>query len=100
MLRDQNIDPKDLDEILNRLRQLEQERVYQDAQEIARLQTFVSDGLKRFEYALRRKAGEETDRSLVAGTDEVPAEFKAQVEEYYRSLSKPKAPQPPPQKQQ
>ena len=42
-----------------------------DAEELARLQTFVSDGMKRFEYALRRKVGDETDRALVNGSDEV-----------------------------
>ena len=48
----------------------------------------MAEGLKRFEYALRRKVGDEADRALVSGSEEVPAEFKALVEEYYRSLSK------------
>jgi len=90
MLREQNIDAKDLDEIMKRLRELDSDRVYKDSAELERLQTFVSEGLKRFEYALRRKAGDEADRALVNGSDEVPAEFRALVEEYYRSLSKPK----------
>ncbi|MBY0496738.1 MAG: DUF4175 domain-containing protein [Cyanobacteria bacterium] len=88
MLREQNVDPKEFDEIMRRLRELDSERVYQDVEELARLQTFVAEGLKRFEYALRRKVGDETDRALVSGSEEVPAEFKALVEEYYRSLSK------------
>jgi len=88
LLREQNVDPKEFDEIMRRLRELDSERVYQDVEELARLQTFVSEGLKRFEYALRRKVGEETDRALVNGSEDVPAEFKSLVEEYYRSLSK------------
>ena len=88
MLREQNVDPKELDEIMKRLRELDSERVYQDVEELARLQTFVAEGIKRFEYALRRKVGDEADRALVSGSEEVPAEFKALVEEYYRSLSK------------
>jgi hypothetical protein len=87
-MREQNLDPKELDEIMRRLREMDSERVYQDVEELARLQTFVAEGLKRFEYALRRKVGEEADRALVSGNEEVPAEFKALVEEYYRSLSK------------
>ena len=87
-MREQNLDPKELDEIMRRLRELDSERVYQDVEELARLQTFVAEGLKRFEYALRRKVGEEADRALVSGNEDVPAEFKALVEEYYRSLSK------------
>ncbi len=90
MLREQNIDPKELDEIMKRLRELDSERVYQDVAELERLQTFVAEGMKRFEYGLRRKVGDETDRALVNGSDEVPAEFKALVEEYYRSLSRQK----------
>ena len=93
LMREQNLDPKELDEIMRRLRELDSERVYQDVEELARLQTFVAEGLKRFEYALRRKVGDETDRALVSGSEEVPAEFKALVEEYYRSLSKGRAQQ-------
>ena len=88
LLREQDLDPRELDEIMRRLRELDSERVYQDVEELARLQTFVAEGLKRFEYALRRKVGEEADRALVSGNEEVPAEFKALVEEYYRSLSR------------
>jgi hypothetical protein len=53
----------------------------------------VAEGLKRFEYALRRKVGDDTDRALVNGSEDVPAEYKALVEEYYRSLSKGKTKQ-------
>jgi len=90
LLREQNIDAKELDEIMKRLRELDSERVYQDVADLERLQTFVAEGVKRFEYGLRRKVGDETDRALVNGSDEVPAEFKALVEEYYRSLSRQK----------
>ncbi len=92
MLREQGIDARDLDEILRRLRQLEDERTYRDVQEIARLQTFVAENLKRFEYGLRRRAGADTDRVLLSGSSEVPAEFRRLVEEYYRSLSTQKPP--------
>ncbi len=90
MLREQNIDSKELDEIMKRLRELDSERVYQDVAELERLQTFVAEGMKRLEYGLRRKVGDDTDRALVNGSDEVPAEFKTLVEEYYRSLSRQK----------
>ena len=48
----------------------------------------VSEGMKRVEYALRRQLGEETNRAIVTGAEEVPQEFRKLVEEYYRSLSK------------
>ena len=45
--------------------------------------TEVSTG-KRFEYDLRRKIGDDADRALVTGSDEVPPEFRKLVEEYGR----------------
>jgi hypothetical protein len=88
LLRQQNIDPRELDEILRRLRELEDGRIYRDADELLKLQTTVTEGLKRFEYDLRRKVGNDADRALVTGSDEVPPEFRKLVEEYYRSLSR------------
>ena len=63
LLREGDLDPKALDEILRGLRALDDDRVYQDVEELKRLQTFVTEGLKRFEYALRRQVG--TDRGDV-----------------------------------
>ena len=59
-------------------------------QELARLQAAVSDGLRRFEFGLRRKIEGEIGDVLLSGSDEVPAEFKSLVEEYYRSLARQK----------
>jgi hypothetical protein len=88
MLRQQNLDARELEEILRKLRELEDGRAYRDMNELLRLQTFVTEGLKRFEYDLRRRVGDDADRALVTGADEVPQEFRKLVEEYYRSLSK------------
>jgi len=87
-LRQQNLDARELDEILRKLRELEDSRVYKDINELAALQTFVSEGLKRFEYTLRRKVGDDANRAMVTGAEEVPQEFRKLVEEYYRSLSR------------
>ena len=92
MLREQGVDPKELDEIMRRMRELDSERVYKDVDELARLQTFVAEGIKRFEYNLRRQVGAEANRAIVAGAEEVPPEFRKLVEEYYRSLSKGRTP--------
>ena len=91
MLREEGVDPKELDEIMRRMKELDSDRVYKDVAELQRLQSFVSEGIKRFEYNLRRTAGD-ADRAVVAGSDDVPPEFKSLVEEYYRSLSKSRAP--------
>jgi hypothetical protein len=88
MLKGENIDPRDLDEIVRALQQLQDERTYQNVQELARLQQFVAEGLKRFEFGLRRKVDADKNAAALTGSDEVPEEFRKLVEQYYRSLAK------------
>jgi hypothetical protein len=88
LLRSERIDPKELDAILRALRELDDDRVFKDAAELERLQAFVSEGMKRFEYMLRRKAEAKDGEVVLSGSDEVPEQFRALVEQYYRSLSK------------
>jgi hypothetical protein len=83
----ENIDPRDLDEILRAMRQLDDPRVYQNAQELARLQSTIAEGLKRFEFGLRRQS-EAASTIVLSGSDEVPEEFRKLVQEYYRSLGR------------
>lgn len=87
MLQNEHLDARELDEILRRMRQLQDERVYKDVSELARLQSFVTEGLKRFEFGLRRQADAPGDAVVLAGSSEVPEEFRKQVEQYFRSLS-------------
>ena len=88
MLRGQNIDPRDLDELIRAFRQFEDQRVYQDVSELSRLQQTVAEGMKRFEFNLRRQVESTENAVVLSGTDEVPEQFRQQVEQYYRSLSK------------
>ena len=94
LLAQQGFSVEDLDSVIQALRELDDQRIYADAEEIARLQTFVSENLKRFEYRLRREIeGDEADQLFLAGSDEVPSGFRDLIEEYFRSLSL-EAPQP------
>lgn len=89
LLRNEEIDPKELDAILRAMRDLDDERIYQNTAELQRLQTLVSEGLKRVEYGLRRRAeAREQGEVLVAGSEQVPEAFRQLVEQYYRSLSR------------
>ena len=74
--------------MIEALRELEDDRVYQNVAELVRLQAFVAEGLKRFEFGLRRKVEGEASTSGALGTDDVPTEFKPLVEQYYRSLAR------------
>ena len=69
------------------MRELDDPRAYQDVEEIARLQTFVIEGLKRFEYQLRREVDGESEELFLAGSDEVPSGFRDLIEEYFRALA-------------
>jgi hypothetical protein len=88
MLRGENIDPKELDEIVAALRQLEDPRVYQNVAELSRLQAFVAEGFKRFEFGLRRELDADRNALVLSGKSEVPEEYRKAVEEYYRSLGR------------
>lgn len=87
-LREQGVDVTDMDEILRALRALDADRVYKDAAELERLQTFVVEGLKRFEFGLRRKLAADDEQIVLSGSDEVPQSFRHLVEEYYRRLAR------------
>jgi hypothetical protein len=87
-LRPVDIDPRELDGVMSALRELEDDRTYQDVAELVRLQQAVAEGLKRFEYALRRKVEGDADKAALSNTDNVPAEFRPLVEQYYRSLAR------------
>jgi hypothetical protein len=84
----ENIDPRELDEILRALRRLDDPRVYQDVSELARLQSTIAEGLKRFEFGLRRRADADRGSIALSGSEEVPEAFRKLVQEYYRSLAR------------
>ena len=87
MLEQEAFAAADLRDIIERMRELDNLRNYQDPEEIARLQSFVLEELKRFEYRLRREISEESEELFLAGNEEMPAEFRELVEEYFRALS-------------
>jgi hypothetical protein len=88
LLRGADIDPRELDEILRQLRRLEDERVYKDVSELARLQTEVTERLKRFEFALRRQAQAEANAVALSGGDVGPEPYRRLIEQYFRSLGR------------
>ena len=88
-LRNDGANPTDLEEVLRAMRQLDDDRVYKDARELERLQSQVAEGLKRFEFTLRRKVEDsQGDQPALTATDEVPRGYRDLVAEYDRSLSR------------
>lgn len=88
MIQGQGVDARALDDVLRNLRALDDDRVYQDAATLERLQSAVAEGLKRFEFNLRRQAELKGNEVFLSGGDDVPEEYRKLVDQYYKSLSK------------
>ena len=88
MLRAENFaDAGDLAEIIQAMRDLADPRIYESAEAIASMQSFVIEELKRFEYRLRREVDGDREDLFLAGGDEVPDGFRDLIEEYFRALA-------------
>jgi len=91
LLRAENFgDVGDLNEIIEAMQAFTDPRIYQTADEIARRQTFVLEELKRFEYRLRREIDSDSDELFLAGSDDVPSEFRELIDEYFKTLAEQK----------
>ncbi|HEX7120105.1 MAG TPA: DUF4175 family protein [Longimicrobiales bacterium] len=78
-----------LSRIIAQMRALDSSRIYADPAEIDRLRTLIIEGLKRFEFGLRRELlGNDDGRVFVPGAGQVPAGYEEWVAEYYRSLGR------------
>ena len=87
-LAQQGVNSKELDRAIDELRRLESGQSYGDPKGLDELQAAVIEGLKTFEFTLYRKLGLGDSRSPTLGSSApVPAEYRAAVEEYYRSLA-------------
>tara|TARA_B100001123_G_scaffold450277_1_gene619776 strand:+ start:6748 stop:10206 length:3459 start_codon:yes stop_codon:yes gene_type:complete len=87
ILEGEQFSAEDLDEIIQQMREFDDQRSYQSAEILADLQRLVLEELKRFEYRLRRELDVESQDLYLASSDDVPPGFRELIEEYYRSLS-------------
>ena len=88
MLRAENFaDAGDLAEVIQAMRDLADPRIYESAEAIASMQSFVIEELKRFEYRLRREVDGDREDLFLASSDEVPDGFRDLIEEYFRALA-------------
>ena len=83
------VDPQDLTRMIEAMRALDRDRTYDDPEEVLRLQQAVLEGMKQLEFQLRRELADEDEQLLLNQNGDVPDEFRALVEEYYRALSRP-----------
>jgi len=82
-------DPRELQAMIDAMRALDRERNYADPEEVLRLQSELVRGMKQLEFELRRRfAEDEEDRLFLYRSGDVPEEYRAMVEQYYRELAK------------
>jgi len=85
------VDPAELDAIVRDMAALEAARIPTDVAGVTQLQGQLVQGLRRFEFNLRRKLGASTAEQLfLSGSDDAPAEYRKLIEDYYRALAKEK----------
>jgi hypothetical protein len=94
----QGMPTAELDKAIENLRQLAGSQMLEDTRTATDLRTKTIEGFKDFEFALRRRLGEgDSTRVLLERSGDVPAAYKQNVEEYYRSIGKGKVtPKPKP----
>jgi hypothetical protein len=79
---------RDLDDIMHDIQGLTAPKVYDDGANLAALQQAALDKLKKFEFALRKQIDNGGEQLSLSASDEVPANFRSSIEEYYKSLAK------------
>ena len=88
LLQQEGFAAGELDDIIRRMQEFDDTRVYQSIDVLASLQTEILEELKRFEYRLRREIDAESEELFLAASDDVPPGFRELIEEYYRALSR------------
>ncbi len=84
---------RDVAGLIRRMRRLDAERIFSDAEELALLKGQVIDGFRQLELEINRSLEEGDGQFLrLVDTDEIPPEFRERVEEYYRNLANREAP--------
>ncbi len=84
----QDLDVPDLSEIIRRMEEFEKKQIFLNPLALEQLEEDVLTELKQFEYWLRRELeGIGEGELYLAGSDQVPADYRKLVEEYFRSLS-------------
>ncbi len=86
--RRDGIDVSRLDEVLRAMGRWDNSGDPGDPRGLATLENQIIQGVREFEFALRRELlGTDDERVTLSGSDEVPAEYRQMVEEYYRRLA-------------
>jgi cytochrome c biogenesis protein CcdA len=82
------MDAADLRAVIQAMGRLQRNGIYDNPTQVALLQDEILDALKRLEFGLRRQVeGASDGPASLAGSGDVPDEYRRLVEEYYRKLA-------------
>ncbi len=81
--------PQELQDMIEAMRALDREGTYADPEEVLRLQRELVETIKQLEFRLRREFATDGESEVfLFRSGDVPEEYRALVEEYYRELSR------------
>jgi hypothetical protein len=87
-LDEAGLDAADLQAVIQAMERLQRNAIYDDPTQVALLQDQILEALKRLEFGLRRQVeGASDGPASLAGSGDVPDEYRRLVEEYYRKLA-------------
>ncbi len=87
-LQQAGVPAKDLEELVRQLRQLDNENAFRDPLGVQELTNAALETLKKFEFDLRKKLDQSSNALFLNANEEIPANFRNLIEEYYKSLAK------------
>jgi len=81
-------DLQPVDEVVKALRALGDERNYQNMGNLESLYSSAVDRFKALEFELRKRTDTTNEQLYLSGSEDLPPNFRALIQEYYRTLSK------------
>jgi hypothetical protein len=87
-LQQAGVPAKDLEEVVRQLRQLDNDSAFRDPLGLQEITTAALETLKKFEFDLRKKLDKSSNALFLNGNEEIPANFRNLIEEYYKALAK------------
>ena len=88
-LEQEGMEVGELDQVISQMGSMDRRGTIGEARGLAMLESAVIQGLKEFEFNLRRQLQLDGDQRLfLSGSDAVPDGYRELVEEYYRELAR------------
>jgi hypothetical protein len=81
-------DVRAVDDLIRSLRDLERGQAYDNLTNLQQLQSAALTRAQQLELNLRQRLDTGNNQLFLSGSEDVPPQFKSQIEDYYRRLAK------------